>query len=61
MALYELAILGSPTQIQLSELQNSLKSAASHFQIDMLNDIRLVVNPTQFAPHIRSASVLVED
>lgn len=59
MALYELAILGSPTEAQVRELLSSLESAATHFQLAMVNDIRLVVNPEQFAPDIRSAAAAV--
>jgi hypothetical protein len=59
MALYELAILGDPSQDQLDELTKMLTQAAENFQLKMGVDIKLSIKPKQFSPDSRSASAVI--
>jgi hypothetical protein len=59
MALYELAVLGSPTKVQLEDLTQKLSQAAEHFELKMGVDVRLSIKPEQFSPDSKSASAVI--
>lgn len=59
MSLYELAILGSPTQAQLEDITIKLAQAAENFQLKIDIDIRLTVNPETFSPDNKCASAVI--
>jgi len=59
MALYELAVLGSPSKAQLEELTQKLSQAAENFQLTIDDDIRLAINPQKFSPDYKSASAAI--
>src|SRR6185312_2862106 len=59
MALYEVAVLGMPTPAQLQTLNQGISDAAAAFRLDLVNDIRIYVQPAQFHPAQRTAAVAV--
>jgi len=59
MALYEVAVLGVPTQAQREALIQGIGEAAAAFHLDPVNDIRVNVQPVQFRPAQRTAAVAV--
>lgn len=59
MALYELAVLGAPSEAQLAALRSRFADAAQTFQLQLGQDMRLAVQPAAFIPSERSASAAV--
>lgn len=59
MALYELAILGAPTEDQVNALKQRFKVAADQFNLRVDEDISLVIQPTEFKPNKRVAAAAV--
>lgn len=59
MALYEIAILGSPTELQTQEFIERLELAAANFKLVIGEDIVLLQNPHQFRPVQRSAAAAI--
>lgn len=59
MALYEVAVLGMPTPAQLQTLNQGISDAAAAFRLNLVNDIRIYVQPAQFHPAQRTAAVVV--
>lgn len=59
MALYELAVLGSPTEDQVNELKMRLAISADQFKLRIGNDISLVIQPVEFRPNNRVVAAAV--
>ncbi|HZR37930.1 MAG TPA: hypothetical protein VFA75_21340 [Nevskia sp.] len=59
MALYELAVLGAPSEAQLAALRSRFADAAQASQLQLGQDIRLTVQAAAFMPSERSASAAV--
>lgn len=59
MALYELAILGSPTREQVSALEQCVAVAAGQFKLRPDADISLAIQPAEFRPNRRVAAAAV--
>lgn len=59
MALYELALLGNPTQAQLDDFRSNLTKAAESFQLTLGDEINLQVKPEKFTPNLRCASAAI--
>lgn len=59
MALYEIAVLGDPTEEQVDLLTDGLKTAANDFQLTYGTDLLLHIKPHKFEPGDRSAAVAV--
>ena len=59
MALYEIAILGAPTEDQLSTLKRHLAVAADQFKLRLGDDICLAIQPAEFRPNKRVAAAAV--
>jgi hypothetical protein len=59
MALYELAVLGSPTEEQINSLKNHLAEAATSFQLKVGSDITLSIKPATFTPSNRAAAAAI--
>lgn len=59
MALYELAVLGSPTKEQLNNLKDHLSRAAASFQLKLGSDIALSIQPAKFIPNNRAAAAAI--
>lgn len=59
MALYELAILGAPTENQVSALKQRLEVAAYQFKLQIGKDISLAIQPAEFKPNKRVAAAAV--
>jgi hypothetical protein len=58
MALYSIAVLGTPTQAQCNALKRKIQIANNRFRLDP-NDIDLVFNPTTFAPDLRTSTAAI--
>lgn len=59
MALYELAVLGSPADHQVKALQEHLAKAACCFRLKIGTDITLAIKPDRFAPGVQNAAAAV--
>lgn len=59
MALYELAILGAPTEDQVNALKRRLEVAADQFKLRIGEGISLVIQPAEFRPNKRVAAAAV--
>ncbi len=59
MALYELAILGAPSEDQVNALKKRLAIAADQFKLRIGDDISLVILPAEFRPNNRVAAAAV--
>lgn len=59
MALYEVAILGSPSAADLAELKSGIKEAAEAFKLGVGVELLIHEQPTKFRPDQRSAAVAV--
>ena len=59
MALYELAVLGAPTDDQLQELETRLAAAADTFKLELGKDITLAIKPVTFTPGDQNAAAAV--
>ena len=59
MSLYEVAILGTPTSAQMSDLERGLREAAKAYRIRFGVDLVLRRFPTHFAPPQRTTAVAV--
>lgn len=59
MALYEIAVLGDPTEDQVNALKRSLEVAADQFKLRIGEDISLVIQPAEFRPNKRVAASAV--
>lgn len=59
MALYEVALLGTPTKAQLDAFNSNLIKAAESFQLSIGDEISIQVNPEKFIPNSRSASAVI--
>lgn len=59
MALYELAILGAPTEDQVSALTQRFEVAAHQFKLRIGEDISLAIQPAEFKPNQRVAAAAV--
>lgn len=59
MVLYEVAVLGDPTPVQLRDLERGLREAAEAYQLRFDVDLVLHVNPARFAPSQRTTAVAV--
>ena len=59
MALYEIAILGAPTNEQVDSLKQHLAEAADQFKLKLGDDISIVIHPHEFRPnaHVAAAAV----
>jgi len=57
--LYELAVLGQPTDEQLAELETIVGNAVRAFGLQLGDQVRWSVRPTTFAPNQRNASAAV--
>lgn len=56
MALYELAVLGLPSDDQLASISSAFEQAASQFKLRVGDEIRLVVRPDTFRPDQRTCA-----
>lgn len=59
MALYELAILGAPTDAQVNALKQRLDVAAAQFRLRIGEDISLAIQPAEFKPNKKVAAAAV--
>lgn len=59
MALYEVAMLGDPTQEQADDLSRGLREAADMYQLRFDVDLVLLEKPAQFVPSQRTTAVAV--
>lgn len=59
MALYELAVLGSPTKAQLRALDRYLVKAAKRFKLKLHRDLVLKVGTRRFRPDSKVASAAI--
>lgn len=59
MALYEIAVFGSPMPGQLEALQASLEEAAAAFKLAWGEDIKLSFRPAAFHPPQRTSAVAI--
>lgn len=59
MALYELAILGAPTEDQVNALKQRFEVAADQFKLRIGEDISLAIQPAEFRPNQRVAAAAV--
>jgi hypothetical protein len=59
MALYEIAVLGRPTDQQIAEIRGQFEKAASDFKLTVGDTIALSVSPTEFVPNVRSCAAAV--
>ena len=57
--LYELAVLGAPTDEQLAELESIVGDAVQKFGLWWRNEVAWSVRPTTFAPNQRNAAAAV--
>jgi len=58
-ALYELAMLGEPTAIQIQELEQEISNIVTLFGLKVGHEVSLSVLPTAFAPDPQAASAAV--
>ncbi len=58
-ALYELAVLGDPTPIQIQELEQEITAIVALFGLRIGHEVSLSVLPTAFAPDPQAASAAV--
>lgn len=59
MALYELAILGAPTEDQVTALKQRFEVAANQFKLRISEGISLAIQPAEFKPNKRVAAAAV--
>lgn len=59
MALYQIAVFGSPTVAQLKALRSFLKETEIRFKLRPGIDIKLLVNPSTFRPDSKSSAVAI--
>jgi len=59
MAIYEVAVLGSPSAAQLAYLKARLTSAVNSFQLKWGTDFVLEIQPPSFAPNSRTAAAAI--
>lgn len=59
MALYELAILGAPTEEQVNALKRRLDAATDQFKLRIGDDVSLAIQPAEFRPNERVAAAAV--
>lgn len=59
MALYEIAILGSPTAEQIAAIQTAFQRVAGQFKLRIGDDIALEVKPPEFRPSQRVCAAAV--
>ena len=58
-SLYQLAVLGSPSTTQLSELENILSQAVSMFNLRLGHEVEWNICPESFEPHQQRSSAAV--
>ena len=59
MALYELAVLGSPSADQLASIAVAFEQAASQFKLRVGDEIKLLAKPETFHPDQRTCAAAV--
>lgn len=59
MALYELAVLGAPSEEQVRALQSRFEAAAQAFRLELGRDIQVSIKPVEFSPSDRSAGAAI--
>jgi hypothetical protein len=57
--LYELAVLGSPSDAQVNELEQLISQAVQHFSLRLNEDVAWQVRPESFNPEQRRAAAAV--
>lgn len=58
-ALYQLAVLGAPTQAQINALEQCIKKALQAFGLSLGEDVRWEILPAEFKPHQLQPSAVV--
>lgn len=59
MAFYEIALLGTPADVQIAALREEIEKVVSAFRMELGKEVSWLIKPVAFSPAQRSTSVAV--